>query len=248
MGAVRTQLYDVVVIGGTPAGIAAAAAVARLGRSVALVEYDAHLGGMAVAGLGKSDIENRDLLRGFFGEFVGRVRNYYADRYGTVSENFALCREGYYYEPSVAEKVFEALVAELPLIDVYRSFALEQMEVDAKRVKSVRINNRKTGEPCILRGRVFIDATYEGDAYAMAGAAYRIGRESRAEYGEPHAGVVYFDLEESAFLPGSTGAADNRLPAYTYRLCLTCNPHNSYVLSSAPATTIAKSICPIWMT
>ncbi|MEX2169892.1 MAG: FAD-dependent oxidoreductase [Pirellulales bacterium] len=234
MAAVRNQLYDVVVIGGTPAGIAAAVAAARAGRSVALVEYHAHVGGMAVAGLGKSDIENRDLIRGFFREFVQRVRSYYADRYGTDSENFGLCREGYYYEPSVAEKVFEAILAEQASIDVYRRFVLEQVEVVANRVKSARVSSRTTGEPCILRGRVFIDSTYEGDLYAMAGAAFRVGRESRAEFGEPHAGVVYFDPDENDFLPGSTGAADDRLPAYTYRLCLSSNPHNSYPLTGAP--------------
>lgn len=232
--AVRYHLYDVVVIGGTPGGIAAAVAAARQGRSVALVEYHSHLGGMAVAGLGKSDIENRDLIRGFFGEFVQRVSGYYAERYGMESENFALCRDGYYYEPSVAEKVFEAILAEQPLVDVYRAFDLAQVEVVANRVKSTRICNRASGEACVLRGRVFIDATYEGDLYAMAGANYRIGREARSEYDEPHAGVVYFDLEESVFLPGTTGAGDDRLPAYTYRLCLTSNPHNSFVLSSAP--------------
>ena len=81
---------------------------------------------------------------------------------------------------------------------------------------------------------MFIDATYEGDLYAAAGAAYRLGRESRAEFDEPHAGVVYFDYEEKKFLPGTTGQGDDRLPAYTYRLCLTTDPANAAPLVTPP--------------
>src|SRR5690606_14486060 len=47
-----------------------------------------------------------------------------------------------------------------------------------------------------------------------------------AEHGKPHAGVVYLDHETHERLPGSTGAGDDRLPAYTYRLCLTDDPAN----------------------
>jgi hypothetical protein len=66
--------YEIVVCGGTPGGIAAALAAARLGRSVALIEYHAHLGGMSASGLGKSDIEHRQLIGGLFREFVERIR------------------------------------------------------------------------------------------------------------------------------------------------------------------------------
>src|SRR3954462_4716713 len=55
----NAESFDVVVCGGTPGGIAAAVTAARLGRTVALVEYQAHLGGMSASGLGKSDIETR---------------------------------------------------------------------------------------------------------------------------------------------------------------------------------------------
>ncbi|MEO7653291.1 MAG: FAD-dependent oxidoreductase, partial [Bryobacteraceae bacterium] len=79
-----------------------------------------------------------------------------------------------------------------------------------------------------------IDGTYEGDLAAFAGARYRVGRESRAEFNEQHAGVVYQDHETRAFLPGTTGEGDKRIPAYTYSLCLTTDLANSRIISSPP--------------
>ena len=92
------QSYDVVVYGGTPGGIATAVTAARLGHSVALVEYHRHLGGMSSSGLGKSDIHTREAIGGLFREFVGRIYDYYVDKYGAGSEDVKLCRDGYYYE------------------------------------------------------------------------------------------------------------------------------------------------------
>jgi NADPH-dependent 2,4-dienoyl-CoA reductase/sulfur reductase-like enzyme len=76
----EADAYDVVVVGGTPGGIAAAVAAARLGHSVALTEYHRHLGGMSASGLGKSDITHRPMIQGLFREFVDRVRRHYLDR------------------------------------------------------------------------------------------------------------------------------------------------------------------------
>lgn len=65
-GHLNADQSDVVVVGGTPGGIASALAAAREDRSVTLVEYNHHVGGMMTSGLGKSDIENRAMLRGLF--------------------------------------------------------------------------------------------------------------------------------------------------------------------------------------
>lgn len=229
-----SSLFDIVVIGGTPGGIAAAVAAARLGRSVALVEYHNHIGGMTTSGLGKSDVENRELIGGLFREFTTRVRRYYHDLYGENSENARLCQDGYYAEPSVAEGVFEEMLAEQSGITVLKGWRLTSAIISRQRLTEIEIVNRRSGEIRRLTSEVFIDATYEGDLYAAAGAEYRLGRESREEYGEPHAGVVYFDYQRGEFLPGSTGEADDRLPAYTYRLCLTTNPDNARVLTESP--------------
>jgi len=226
--------FDVVVVGGTPGGLATAIAASRLGRRVVLVEHQAHLGGLSASGLGKSDIEDRRMIGGLFQEFVGRVRGHYLECDGPGSINRELCRDGYYYEPSVAEAVFEAMVGEEPGIEVLRSHRLLSVRCDQGRAREITVSERGSGRARTLSGRVLVDATYEGDLYAMAGAAFRLGRESREEFGEPHAGVVYFDYESHEFLPGTTGGADVRLPAYTYRLCLTTDPANSAVLEAPP--------------
>jgi hypothetical protein len=226
--------YEIAVCGGTPGGIAAAVAAARRGRSVALIEYHPHLGGMSASGLGKSDIEHRELIGGLFREFVECVRDDYVQRFGPDSTQVRLCRDGYYYEPSVAERTFTAMIRQQPTIDVYPSHVLQAVQMTERRPREIQIRDRITGQTCTIGARVFIDATYEGDLYAMAGAAYRLGRESRDEFDEPHAGVVYFDYETGEFLPGSSGAADPRLPAYTYRLCLTTDPANNHCVERPP--------------
>ena len=230
----RAAEFDVVVYGGTPGGIAAALSAARLGNTVALLEYHRHLGGMTASGLGKSDIENREAIGGLFREFVERVQGYYVRKYGAGSENMKLCRDGYYYEPSVAERVFDEMVGGESRIRVFRYHRLEEAIRNGARVVAIRVRNRDGGAVEEFRGRVFIDATYEGDLAASAGAAYRLGRESRAEFNELHAGVVYQDYETRRFLKGTTGEGDRRLQAYTFRLCLTTDPANSTILREPP--------------
>ena len=85
-----------------------------------------------------------------------------------------------------------------------------------------------------LEAQVFIEATYEGDLLAAANAKFRLGRESKDEFGEPHAGVIFYDYQNQEILSGSTGKGDDQLPAYTYRLCLTTDPKNAYELTEPP--------------
>ena len=226
---------DVVVVGGTPGGVAAAVAAARNGRSVLLVETHRHLGGMMTSGLGKSDIENRAMICGLFREMIDRVHTRYVNRWGHAHENVRLCRDGYYYEPSVAEAVLDEMMAEQSAITVLKGWRLASARVTDGHLNQIAVINVETGERRSVHGRVFVDATYEGDLFAAAGAGFRLGRESREEFDEPHAGVIYFDYQNKIVLPGTTGQADDHLPAYTYRLCLTTDPQNSVPLRAPPA-------------
>jgi hypothetical protein len=229
------HVADVVVYGGTPGGLAAAIAAARLGSRVIVVEPNFHIGGMTTSGLGKSDIENRAMIGGIFQEFVKGQYRHYVDTYGPEHENVKLCRDGYYAEPSVSESVFEAmLAAEGERITVLKGWRLAGACRSNDTLTAVTILRKKDRETRQIKGSVFIDASYEGDLYAAAGAEYRLGRESREEFNEPHAGVVYFDYQEKKFLPGTTGESSDDLPAFTYRLCLTRDPANSYKLKNPP--------------
>ncbi len=226
--------YEIAVLGATPGGIAAALAAARMGRHVTLIETNLHVGGMAASGLGKSDIENRAMIGGIFQEFVAAIKNHYTEKYGTTSPNVKLCREGYCYEPSVAEAVFNKMLAEQKNITVMRGWRLNSAETADNRLTAIKIVSAESRKSYCVKAQVFIDATYEGDLYAAAGAEYRLGREARHEFNEPHAGVVYYDYQSHCFLKGTTGEADQCVPAYTYRLCLTTDPENSYKLILPP--------------
>ncbi len=223
---------EVVVIGGTPGGIATAVTAARLGHKAVLVEHHPHLGGMSASGLGASDIEHKALIQGFFREFVDRIKAYYTATSGPGSPEVKLCQGGYWYEPSVAEEVFETFVYEQPSLLVLKNHDLEKAETRDGRLVAVTVKNRATGETRRLAAQVFADATYEGDLIAAAGAEFRLGRESRDEFGEPHAGHIY-NIPGGERI-GGTGAGDKRLPAFTFRIPLSSNPGNQAPLTAPP--------------
>lgn len=227
------RAQEVVIIGGTPGGIATAVTAARLGHAVTLVEYHQRIGGMSAGGLGASDIENRAMIQGFFREFVDRVKAHYVAAYGEKSEAVKLCKDGYWYEPKVAEKVFESFIEEQPKIAVLKHHQLVSAEVKDGRVVAVTVLNRATKAERKLKGKVFVDATYEGDLIAAAGAEYRLGREGRDEFGEPHAGHIY-NVPGGERI-GGTGAGDKRMQAFTFRIPLSSNPENQVPLTAPPA-------------
>ncbi len=278
-----SESYDIVVAGATPGGIAAAVAAARLGRTVLLIEYHRHVGGMSASGLGKSDVQKRHLIGGLFREFAERVSQHYRERFGEDSHEFELCRDGYYFEPSVAEAVFGKMLDECSNVSVLTQHRVVRAELSQNKLTRIEIVDCSETRQEFRRSRdseslgnfrnaksfakqvsgkalaagssvpekpaasalplrsfwcsagVFIDATYEGDLLAAAGAEFRLGRESRDEFNEPHAGVVYFDYQNGKFLPRTTGERDSRLPAYTYRLCLTTDSTNAHVLTEPPS-------------
>jgi len=152
------------------------------------------------------------------------------------------------FEPHVAEKVFEDFVAENN-IKIYRDEWLDRENGVVK--EDGKIVSFKTLSGKTFTGNIFMDATYEGDLMASAGVSYHVGRESIAQYNEQWNGVQtgvlhhqhWFDKPISPYKiqgdpasgvlplistehPGEYGAADNKIQAYCFRMCMTNHPEN----------------------
>ena len=265
MAAQQPPAYDLVVYGGTSAGIIAAVQAKRMGKSVVVVAPERHLGGLSSGGLGYTDTGDKSVIGGLSREFYQRVFSHYdapaawiwqkREEYGNKGQGTPAMdgehRTMWIFEPHVAEGVFEALVKEYA-ISVQRDEWLDRtagVEKRGGRIVSIRTVSGRT-----YQGRMFIDATYEGDLMAAAGVDYHVGREAQATYGEQwngvqtgvlhhrhHFGVLKTPISpyvvpgdaKSGLLPrispappGTYGQADRRIQAYCYRLCLTDHADN----------------------
>ncbi len=256
--------FDLVIYGGTAGAVTAAVQAKKMGRSAVIVCPDQHLGGLSSGGLGWTDSGNKAVVGGLSREFYQRVWQHYAQpdawRWQTPDE-FIESRGGrgksdddrtmWNFEPHVAETVFEDFIRDYQ-IPVHRNEWLDRatgVKKTAARIVAITMLSGKT-----FAGKMFIDATYEGDLMAAAGIDYHIGRESRAQYGEEfngvqtgvlhhrhHFGVLPVKISpykvpgdpQSGVLPrinvahpGEFGAADHKVQAYCYRMCLTNHPEN----------------------
>jgi hypothetical protein len=253
---------DVIVYGGTSAAVTAAIEVVQSGKSVIVVSPDKHLGGLTSGGLGYTDTGNKVVIGGLSREFYHRVWLHYNDsaawiwqkhsEYGNKGQGTVAMdgenRTMWIFEPHVAEKVFEDFVAENN-ITIYRDEWLDRekgvVKTDGKIVSFTTLSGKT------FQGKIFIDATYEGDLMASAGVSYHVGRESTTTYNEKWNGVQtgvlhhqhWFRAQISPYkipgdpssgvlpristeYPGDYGAGDNKIQAYCFRMCMTNHDEN----------------------
>ncbi len=229
--------YDLVVVGATPAGIAAAINAARYGYTVLLAEEYAQVGGLMTAGLSFTDFISYEVLSGTFLDYTRRVEAYYAERYGTGSEQHRASHGGIHAEPRVTLEIFRQMLGEYDQITTRTNLRLTDVAYrtgadSTTLIRSVSLIDTQTGDTLTVRGRMFVDATYEGDLAARAGADYWVGRESREEYGEFLAGKIFFRY--GVILPGSNGTADEKIQAYNFRPIMTDDPANRMLVPKPP--------------
>ncbi|MEY5008925.1 MAG: Xanthan lyase precursor [Verrucomicrobiota bacterium] len=256
-------VYDVVVYGATSAGVIAAVQAKKLGNSVVLVGPDKHLGGLSSGGLGFTDTGNKAVIGGLARDFYHRIWVEYQrpetwkfqsrESYGNKGQGTPAMdgenRTMWIFEPRVAEKVFEDYVKENG-IEVWRDEWLDRKAGVRKEGGAVVEIGMLSGKR--VAGKMFIDATYEGDLLAAAGVSYHVGRESQQVYGEKwngvqvgvlHHGHHFGKLQISPYRvpgdpssgvlpristepPGEYGTGDKRVQAYCYRFCATTAPEN----------------------
>ncbi|HLV01912.1 MAG TPA: FAD-dependent oxidoreductase [Acidobacteriota bacterium] len=248
--------FDIVIYGGTSGGVIAAVQASRMGHAVVLIEPGKHLGGMTSGGLGATDIGNKAAIGGLSREFYRRVARHYAQdsawKYQAREAYQSSRQRGredtmWTFEPHVAERIFNDFVSEarVPVVFQERLKRPDGVIKEGRRIVEIITESGRR-----FAGKVFIDATYEGDLMAEAGLSYYVGREPNSLYRETLNGVQTLNARyhqfrfpvspyriagkpESGLLPGINpgppgpeGAGDYRVQAYNFRLCLTDVPEN----------------------
>ena len=186
---------DVVVYGGTSAGVTAAVQAKRMGRSVVIVAPEKNLGGLSSSGLGATDSGRKEVIGGLAREFYHQVWKHYQEPKAWKWEKAKKDRGKplgtmWTFEPHVAQQIFDLWIEEAGVV-VYRECRLDRKK--GVRVVDGQIRSIKTLDGKTFLGKVYIDATYEGDLMAAAGVSYHVGRESNATYGEKSNGVQKFN-------------------------------------------------------
>jgi hypothetical protein len=267
-----THEYDVVIYGNTVAALAAAIQTIRMGKTAVVVSPRSTLGGLTTSGLGWTDAKDGRAVTGIAREFYGKVfdryqndslwtqepRQTYVDRRIRAQPGLAIDEERklqWTFEPKVAEAIWEDWVKE-EKVPIFRSTAIKRSK-DGVTKDGATITSLVSENGTEFRGKMFIDAGYEGDLMHVAGIPWSIGRESEEEYNESTAGTRIngfgkrsVDIDpyvkkgdpESGLIEGIQrviedpesveGKADDlRIQAYNYRLCLTREKDNQVPFS-----------------
>ena len=231
-----------------------------MGKSAVVVSPETRIGGLTTGGLGQTDIGNKAAFGGIALEFYKAVAAHYANSASWKWQK----PESYFpdgqcsgskgkdsmwtFEPSAALKILEGWEKRDGL-EIKRNEWLDRDKGVEK--KDGRIVSIKTLSGNVYCGKVFIDATYEGDLMAAAGVSYTVGREANSVYGETISGIQFREARyhqlvrgispyvvegrpESGLLPGvepynsdeKDGDGDKRVQAYCFRMCLTDDPGN----------------------
>ena len=234
---------DVCIYGGTSAGIIAAYAASRCGKSVILVEPGKLLGGMTTGGLGQTDIGNKQAITGLSRLFYEKVGAEYH-----VAEQWK-------FEPKVAMKVMNDFIRE-GHVKVLLSEQIYKLKKKRRNIRYILVKNhdKKNSSSIKINAKEFLDCTYEGDLMAMAGVSYIVGPESNEKYnetidgyqlaayhkqsgahqfpdsispykipGDPSSGLLW---GISNAKPSPAGSGDHKIQAYNFRVCLTDSAAN----------------------
>ncbi len=246
--------HDLVVYGGTSAGVTAAVQMARDGKTAIIIEPSQHVGGLTSGGLGATDSGNKQVIGGMSREFYQRLHTHYSQD-GAWKNQTRESYKGYSdkadsiwgFEPSVAEKTYREMLKESGVEVVYgeRLNRAAGVKKDGSKIISIKMESGR-----VFEGGIFVDATYEGDLLAAAGVSYHVGREPNSKYGETLNGVQTLRARSHQFMdgvdgyvkkgdpssgllpgiqkegPGDEGEGDKKVQAYCFRMCLTDDPDN----------------------
>ncbi len=240
----KNYTVDICIYGGTSAGVIAAYAAKKCGKSVILVEPGKMIGGMTTGGLGRTDSGKKDAITGLSRQFYQRI----AQKYGHDGDQWT-------FEPRIALEVMQDYIREGD-IKVMLQTQLVKVKKKGSVISSILLKDAKSSATRLIRvkAKEFLDCTYEGDLLAKAGVSYFLGREDNAQYKEtlngfqmatyhkqsgyhqfpdgvspykipddPSSGLVW-GVSTDKVRP--TGSGDKQIQAYNFRICLTDSVEN----------------------
>lgn len=206
-------------------------------KSVLLIEPGEHLGGMFSGGLSATDIGNKYAVTVLARDFYRRVGSHYG------------MLERWTFEPHVTENIFNDYIkwGKVPVLYGHKIVSALKREGVIQEIVLEEAGSSK-GATKVIRAKMFIDCSYEGDLMTRAGVSYTVGREGNSQYNETYNGVQlrhehqfpdgvnpYREKEnpQSGLLWGisdrqmaTPGTGDSKVHAYNYRICLTEDPAN----------------------
>jgi hypothetical protein len=235
--------YDVIVYGGTSAGVIAAYTARQMGKSVLLIEPGRRLGGLTTGGLGYTDIGNKYAIKGLSLDFYRKIGQHYGGF------------EQWVFEPHVAEDILLAYLKRAN-VTVWYQHRIVSAKKSNRKINSIVLEESAHPSPAtnkIVSAKMFIDCSYEGDLMAKAGVSYTVGREDNKQYSETYNGIQLRDkhqfpdgidpyrisgkqesglvwgVSRNPLLPDGTG--NKMVQTYNIRVCLTKNTVNMIPVS-----------------
>ena len=230
--------YDIIVYGATSGGVIAAYTAKKMGKSVLLIEPGKHVGGLTTGGLGYTDIGNKYAVTGISRDFYRRIGQHYGKF------------EQWIFEPHVAEQTFLGYLESAKVQVLYRHRLVSVKKKNGFIKEIIIEHSDKPGKSSyqIIKAKIFIDCSYEGDLMAKGGVSYFAGREANSMFNETYNGVQmrekhqFPDGIDPYKIPGDPqsgllwgispaaldvqGAGDKKIQTYNFRICLTGNPAN----------------------
>ncbi|WFU45345.1 FAD-dependent oxidoreductase [Bradyrhizobium sp. CB82] len=214
--------YEVVVLGGGPAGIVAAASASRAGRRTLLIERYGFLGGMGTAagvtnfcGLhGNVHGQHHRLVQGMASELLARI-----DRLDGLNEPHLILGKVFAqaYDTAAYKIAADDLLASHRVDILFHALGAGVVMDGARRIDALMVET-KAGRQAV-RSEIFIDCSGDGDLAAWAGAPFEIGDE----HGHPLYPSMMFRL--NGIDPDKAGEAWRTIPQLMEK-ALTAGTHS----------------------
>jgi hypothetical protein len=239
---------DICVYGASGSGIVAAVAAAREGYSVVIIEPVHKIGGLLGSGFRmQQDVPYPDHLGGLTGAFYAKDIAQPKPRHiqGAGQYNISSLQAMIDEYKNLIKVITDHRLASVKTSKGKITEAIFEFAPPAKY--GVPIPARSSDHLIYVKAKIYIDASYEGDLMAYSGVPYRVGKESRQEYGESLAGTVLSKtfpgvdpyVEEgnpksgllSCIMPdtlGKEGDASRFFMGYNFKLAWESNPTEQY--------------------